>query len=113
MFHELDDDIKSGIKYERLWHPVTHRMTSNQFLCISPLDNNRSLQRHVKYAGIKCRIYYQGQSKDSDNISLTSIVLKQDTKQTHVRMRKRVQHVKHRDTKQDQQTVNTTMNSAM
>jgi hypothetical protein len=63
MLNKLGVNIKSGIKYEKLRYPVIRRMKSvlngSQFLYISPLENNRSFERHVhvKCTGIKCRIY--------------------------------------------------------
>ena len=65
---KYDVKTKSELKYEKIRHPVTHRMTSvlngNRFLYISPLADNKSLPRNVYCAGLKCRIFHRGQNKN-------------------------------------------------
>ena len=65
---KYDVTTKSELKYEKIRHPVTHRMTSvlngNRFLYISPLADNKSLPRNVYCAGLKCRIFHRGHNKN-------------------------------------------------
>ena len=69
---KYDVTTKSELKYEKIRHPVTHRMTSvlngNRFLYISPLADNKSLPRNVYYAGLKCRIFHRGQNKNRPKV---------------------------------------------
>lgn len=64
--------LKSEIKYEKIRHPVTHRMTSvlngNRFLYVQPLPNKTSLPRIVYCAGLKCRLYHHGQETTSSQV---------------------------------------------
>ena len=65
---KYDVITKSDLKYEKIRHPVTHRMTSvlngNRFLYIAPLTNNKSLPRNVYCAGLKCRLFHKGQNRN-------------------------------------------------
>ena len=69
MLKDLNISLKSDLKYEKIRNPTTKRMTSvlngNRFIYIAPLDDNVSLPRYVKCAGLKCRLFHYGQTKNS------------------------------------------------
>ena len=58
---------KSKILYEKIRHPVTHKMTSvlngNRFMYIEPLENGKTLPRVNYCAGVRCLLFHYGQPK--------------------------------------------------
>lgn len=61
----LGVELTSDIKYEKIRHPKTHRMTEilngNRFVYMSPLENGKFLPRSASCAGLRCTISHKGQ----------------------------------------------------
>lgn len=69
---KLNVSLKSEIKYEKIRHTVTHRMTSvlngNRFLYVQLLPNKSSLPRIGYCAGLNCRLYHNEQETTSSQV---------------------------------------------
>lgn len=65
MLEGLGAKLTSDIKYEKIRHPITHRMTEilngNRFVYMSPLENDAFLPRSAVCAGLRCTIAHKGQ----------------------------------------------------
>ena len=65
MLQEFNVSFTSDLKYEKIRHPVTRRMTSilngNRFIYIKALNEGVFLPRTSVCAGLRCSIYHYGQ----------------------------------------------------
>ena len=65
MLEKFGVKLTSDIKYEKIRHPTTHRMTDimngNRFVYIEPMAENKFLPRSATCAGLRCTISHKGQ----------------------------------------------------
>ena len=65
MLDKFKIERTSPLKYEKIRHPVTRKMTGimngNRFLYAKPLSEGRFLPRTSSCAGLKCQIFHYGQ----------------------------------------------------
>ena len=67
MLEQFNISKTSDLKYEKIRHPVTRKMTGvlngNRFLYIKQLPEGMFLPRTSHCAGLRCQIYHYGQPK--------------------------------------------------
>ena len=67
MLKQFNIDITSDLKFEKIRHPVTRKMTGilngNRFLYIKELPEGTYLPRTSYCAGLRCQIFHYGQPK--------------------------------------------------
>lgn len=71
MLKNFNVSFTSDIKYEKIRHPVTRKMTSilngNRFIYVKALDEGVFLPRTSTCAGLRCSIYHHGQPSTKHN----------------------------------------------
>jgi hypothetical protein len=76
MLEKLGAKLTSEIKYEKIRHPKTHRMTEilngNRFVYMSPLENGKFLPRSASCAGLRCIINHKGQPVRERKVQCTN-----------------------------------------
>ena len=65
MLDQFHVNLTSALKYEKIRHPVTRKMTGimngNRFIYAKPLSDGKFLPRTSFCAGLKCQIFHHGQ----------------------------------------------------
>lgn len=76
MLKNFNVSFTSDIKYEKIRHPVTRKMTSilngNRFIYVKALDEGVFLPRTSTCAGLRCSIYHHGQPSTKHNPHCTN-----------------------------------------